>query len=226
MADALGSLIQQIVVAPAVDDGHFLGGNQIVDLACVDTGGIDHHFGKEISLGSVDQPAALHLLQTNHLGIEGKGCAVGGGIFRQGNIQTEGAHDGAAGGPESRHRIIADVGLHPNQLFPVDDPQFLDTVGNALFVELAKLGTVLFRHAQHQAAAAVIVEVQVFGQLLHKIAAPDVQLCHQASGLRIKAAVDNGGIGLAGAAADILFLFQNQDIGLIPAQLPGNGAAV
>ena len=52
-----------------------------------------------------------------------------------------------------------------------------------------------------------------------------VKLCLQGAGLRIVAAVDNAAVGAAGTAGYIVFLLQQADIQLVPAQLPCKHAA-
>ena len=106
-----------------------------------------------------------------------------------------------------------------------DDTQPLDPVGHPVLIERLQLGTVGLGQADHQAAALLVGKVQLFGQGRHQLAALDVQPGHQGAVGRVKAGVDDGAVGLGGAATDVLFLVQNQDAGLIAGQLPGDGAA-
>ena len=117
------------------------------------------------------------------------------------------------------------MGFQGEQLLPPDDPQPFHPVGYAVFVQSLQPGTACLGQADHQAAALVIGKVQLFGQGGHPFAALDVQPGHQGAVARVETGVDDGAVGLAGAAADVLLLVQDEDVRLIAGELAGNGAA-
>ena len=222
---AAGGAVQQEIVAPAGNDGHGVVGDHVVDLVGIDAGGVDNDPGLKIALDGLDLPAAVDGHDAGDFRVKLELCAVGGGILGQGVVQAEGADDGAGGGVEGRHSLVGNVGLHLDQLFPLDDAQVADTVGNAVFVELHQVGTVILGKHDDQGAVALVMDVQILGKLLHHFAALDIELGHQGAVGRVEACVDDGGIGLGGAAADVLVPVDDEDIRLLAGQFTGNGAA-
>ena len=74
-------------------------------------------------------------------------------------------------------------------------------------------------------AAAAIWEVQFTGQRLHQLAAAQIEFCHQAAVRGVEARMDDGAVGLAGAAADVLLALEHEEAALTAAEIPGDGAA-
>ena len=69
------------------------------------------------------------------------------------------------------------------------------------------------------------MDVQVLCKLFHHFAAFNVQLGHQGAVGGVEACMDDGGIGLGGAAADVLVTVDDQNVCLLAGQLTGNGTA-
>ena len=54
---------------------------------------------------------------------------------------------------------------------------------------------------------------------------PVNEFCHQAAVRGVEARMDNGAVGLAGAAADVLLALEHEEAALTAAEIPGDGAA-
>ena len=196
-----------------------------MELVGVQPGGVDHHLGLHVPLGGGHLPAAVDLLNARDLTVELELDAVAGGVLRQGEGEPEGAHDGPGGGVQGGHRLVADVGFHPDQLVPLHDAQALHPVGHAVFIQLVQRRAVVLADHDHKAAVVLIGEVQLLGQSGHQAAALHVQLGHQRAVGRVVPRVDDGAVGLGGAAAHILLPLQHQHVRPVAGHLPGNGAA-
>ncbi len=169
----------------------------------------------------VDLPTTLRKrMQSGYGCVELKPDAVFGGVFGQRIGQPERADDAAGGCPERSDGGVRDVRFHFCQLGALDDTQPLDAVGNAVFIEFFQRGAVIVAQADDKAAALLVGEIQFFGEGGHPAAALDVQACHQAAVGGVVPGVDDGAVGLRRAAADVLLLFQNQNIGVIARPSP------
>ena len=222
---AAGGTVQQEVVTTAGHDGHGVVGNHVVNLVRVDAGSVDNDLGFVIALDGLYLPAAVDLLDAGNFAVELELNAVGSCVFSQSKVQAEGADNGAGGSVQSGNSVVGDVGLHGNQLVPLNDSQAFHTVLHAVFIQLDQVGTVFLADHDDQRTVALVVEVQILGQLLHHEAALDVQLGHQRTIGGVVAGMDDGGVGLGGAAADIFCALQNQDISLLTGQFAGDGTA-
>ena len=220
-----GGTVQQEVVAAAGDDGHGVVGDHVVDLVSVNAGSIDDDLCLEVALDGLDLPAAVDLLNAGDLSVELELCAVGSSVLSQSVVQTEGADDGAGGSVQSSNSLIGDVRLHLDQLVALDDAQVADAVGNAVLVQLHQVGTVFLGQHDDQGAITLVMDIQILCQLLHHLTALNVQLCHQGAVGGVVASMDDGGICLGGAAADVLIAVDDENVSLLPGKFPGNGAA-
>ena len=225
MAYGMGLFIQQHIVSPAGKDGHGVFGHHVMQHSAVNACGIDHGAGLIGAFFGLHRPAAGDPADMGHLFVETELRSVFAGILRQRDIQPEGADNGAGGRPERSHSLSGSIGLQRKKRLPVQNLQPLYPVGNPSLVEPLQVGLLRFTEAQHDGAAALIGKVQLFRQAFHPAAARHVQLCHQSAGFRVEAGVDDGGIGLTGAAAHVLLLIQHQNVRLIAAQFPCAGAA-
>ena len=218
-------MVQQEVVAPAGGDGHGVVRHHVVQLVGIHARGVHHHPGLHIPLGGGQPPAAVHLLNAGDLGVELEFHPVAGGVLRQGEGEPEGAHDGPGGGVQGGHRLVADIGLHFDQLIPLHNAQALHPVGHAVFIQLVQGGAVVLADHDHKASVILIGEIQLLGQRGHHPAALHVQPGHERAVGRVVPRVDDGAVGLGGAAAHILLPLQHQHVRPVAGHLPGNGAA-
>ena len=111
------------------------------------------------------------------------------------------------------------------QLLAVNNAQTFHAVCFAPMQQLLQTGLVLFVKAHDQGAVAAVGEVQLVAEALHHAAAGHVELRLFRAGHGVKACVNDGGIGLAGAHAHVLALFAQGNAQVIPAQLPCCGTA-
>ena len=222
---AAGGAVQQEVIAPAGDDLHGRAACLIVELIRVQTRGVYHHLGLDVALGGVQLPAAVHGGHFQHFGVKLELRAVLGGVLGEGKGQAEGAHNAAGGGVQGGHGVVGDVRLHLLQLVLLHDAQALYPVGHAVFIQLVQGGAVLLAHAHNQAAVLLVVEVQLLGQGGHHPAALHVQFGHEGAVGGVKTGMNDGAVGLGGAAAHVLFPFHHQNVCLVAGKLPGDGTA-
>ena len=223
--EAARGAVQEEVVAPAGDDGHGIVRDHVVEPAGVNACGVDHDSGLQVASDGPDPPAALDFLDVGDLGVELELHAVAGGVLCQGVCQAEGTDNAAGGGIEGGDGPVGDVGLQGCQLLPLDDAQALHAVFDAVLVEPDQVGTVSLVQHDHERAVLAVVEVQLLAQGGHHLAPEDVELCHEGAVLGVVACVDDGGVGLGGAAADILRPLHHEDGCVLPGELPGNGTA-
>ena len=99
------------------------------------------------------------------------------------------------------------------------------TVGLAPLQQRVQTGTVRLIKAEHQRTVADEIKVQFFGQFPHQAVALHIEPGHLGAGSRVIARVDDGAVGLGGAGADVLGLFQQAGFQLIAGQLAGYGTA-
>ena len=218
-------LIQQVIFTLSGYNIQLIFRHLIMEHPCLHTGSIDNYLCFILPLVGLQLPAIFGFGDFLHLRVELKPDSIHCGILRQREIQTKGADNGTGRRPKGSNRLFGYIGFHFLQTGTVNDLQAFHTVGYTLFVECLKAGFVFLSHAQNQTAAAVIMEIQILRQLFHHFATLDIEFRHQRTIGRIIACMDNCGIRLCGTAANILFLFQNQNIRLIAAQFPGTGTA-
>ena len=206
-------VVQQEVIAAPGNDLHRVGGiHGVVQLVRMHTGGVHHQARLKAALVGLHAPAALNRGKAGDGGIKLELYAIFCGVLGKSIGQAKGADDAAGGCPQGSHRVIGNVRLHLDQLVTFDNAQALYAVGHAVFVQLYQIRAVLLAQTHHQAAALVVGKIQFFGKGRHTAAALHIQLGHQAAVGGIVACMDNGAVGLGGAAADILLLIQNQNI--------------
>ena len=206
-------VVQQEVIAAPGNDLHRVGGiHGVVQLVRMHTGGVHHQARLKAALVGLHAPAALDGGKAGDGGIKLELYAIFCGVLGKSIGQAKGADDAAGGCPHGSHRVIGNVRLHLDQLVAFDNAQALYAVGHAVFVQLYQIRAVLLAQTHHQAAALVVGKIQFFGKGRHTAAALHIQLGHQAAVGGIVACMDNGAVGLGGAAADILLLIQHQNI--------------
>ena len=220
-----GGVVQQKVVPPPRHNGHAFVADLVVQFVGVYPGSIDDAAGFQRAAVGLQPPAAVDGLHLLHFGVKLEPHAVFGGVLGKGVGQPEGADDAAGGGPEGGHHFVGNVGLHGAQFLPLHDAQPFHAVGYTVFIELFQGRAVLLTQADHQAAALFVGKIQLLGESRHHPAARYVQGGHPAAGGGVKSRVDNGAVGLAGTAADVLLFIYHQNLGFISAQLPGYRAA-
>ena len=169
--------------------------------------------------------AALPPFQALYFRVKMKLHTVHGRIFRQGDVQAEGTDNARRGRIESRIGLLRQVRLHLQQFVVVNDTKIRDAVRLSPVVECLKARHVFLGETDHQGTDAPERDIQIFCQIAHQRIAAHVELCHQTAGRGVIAGVDDGAVGLGGAAADILLLFQDADAGRAAGQLPGGGCA-
>ncbi len=176
------------------------------------TGGVHHKARLKAALVGLHAPAALDGGKAGDDGIKLELYAIFCGVLGKSISQAKGTDDAAGGCPQGSHRVIGNVRLHLDQLVAFDNAQALYAVVHAVFVQLYQIRAVLLAQTHHQAAALVVGKIQFFGKGRHTAAALHIQFGHQAAMGGIVACMDNGAVGLGGAAADILLLIQHQNI--------------
>ena len=218
-------LVQQAVIAPAGGDMNLFLADHVVELVGVHPCGIDHAAGLIGAVVGLNLPAARDGVQAGDLGVKAELHAVGGGVLRHGDVHAEGAHNTGGGGVEDAHGLFGQVGLQLEDFLPVQNQlHVLDAILDAPLIQGLQVGQGILVDTHHQGAAPVERKIQLLGQVLHHLIALHVQLGHQGSVGGVVACVNNGAVGLGGAAAHVLRLLQHTDFGLVPGQLAGGGA--
>ena len=77
-----------------------------MNVSGMDPGGIDDRPGLDGHRGRFHGPEVTGPGKPRYRGIELKFYAVGGGVFRQGDGQAEGADDGSGGGVQSCQNLL------------------------------------------------------------------------------------------------------------------------
>ena len=121
--------------------------------------------------------------------------------------------------------LIGDIRLHLDKLVSLDDAKIRDAVLPALFEQQIKAPSLLLIGADDKRSAAVERNVEISCKISHHGIALDVELCHERTRHAVVACVDDGAVCLGRTAADVLFLFEDTDAGVVAGQLPGNSAA-
>ena len=148
-----------------------------------------------------------------------------GNILCQRNGQIERADNAAGRRPERSDGVFRHVRLQLVQTLRVYDLQLLYAVFYAVFIQRAQLRQVLLGHTHNKRAVHFERKIKILRKLRHHEIAFEIHFCHQASVRGVEACVDNGAVGLGGAAAHILCLFQHQHPSLIAGQVPRDRAA-
>ena len=148
-----------------------------------------------------------------------------GNILCQRNGQIERADNAAGRRPERGDGVFRHVRLQLVQALRVHDLQLLDAVFHAVFIQRPQLRQILLGHADDERAVHFERKIKILRKLRHHEIAFEIHFCHQASVRGVEARVDNGAVGLGGAAAHILCLFQHQHPSLIAGQVPRDRAA-
>ena len=222
---AAGRAVQQEVIAAARGDRHAVVRDHVVDHVGVHARRVHDDLRLQVALVGMHNPAALNLRQARNDGVKLELDAVLRRILRQREGQAKRADDAAGRRVQRSDRVVADVRLHGHQLVALDDAQSLDAVLHAVLVQLHQVRAILLAEHDDEAAVLDVMEVQLLGQPGHDAAAFDIQLRHQAAVRRIVAGVNDGAVGLGGAAADVLLALDHEHIGLLARQLAGNRAA-
>ena len=220
-----GRLVEQAIVAAARRDMQLARADLIVQHVGVDARRVDDGACLKRAAVRLNDPMAIFGADGGDFCVKLEANAVGGGVFRQGDGQAEGTDDRAGRRPEGRDRIRRDVRLKFAQAVPLDNLKTGHAVFHAVFIERVQARSLRFRHADDEAAAAAIWEVQFTGQRLHQLAAAQIEFCHQAAVRGVEARMDDGAVGLAGAAADVLLALEHEEAALTAAQVAGDGAA-
>ena len=217
------TLVQDDVVAAGADDTVAGQAQQVGDLLCAQTCGVDHPAGADIAVLGVQIVQLVLAGDGRDLVVKEEVHAVGVCVLGQSHRVQERVHDAAVFGP---HGKLAHYGGHQlMQLCFVDHLQTGAAVDSALLHGALQLLHVLGGVAHQHLAAALEREIQFFGQLVHDMVAFHAAFCLQAAGGVCKAAVDDCRVAAAGLVADIQIFFQHGNVQLIAGQLACNGAA-
>ena len=133
--EAAGRLVDQAIVAAARRDMQLARADLIVQHVGVDARRVDNGAGLERAVVSLDVPVAVFGADGGDFCVKLEANAVGGGVFRQGDGQAEGADDRAGRRPEGRDRVRGDVRLEFAQAVALDDLEAGHAVFHAVFVE-------------------------------------------------------------------------------------------
>ena len=215
--------MQDDVVAAGADDTVAGQAQQVGDLLCAQTCGVDHPAGAHIAVLGVQVVQLVLAGDGRDLVVKEEVHAVGVCVLGQSHGVQERVHDAAVLGP---HGKLAHHGGHQlMQLFLVDHLEAGAAVDRALFHGALQLFHVLGGVAHQDLAAALEREVQLLGQLIHDLVALHAAFCLQAAGGVRKAAMHHGGVAAAGLIADIQIFLQHCNAQLVAGQLARDGAA-
>ena len=217
------ALVENDVVAAGADDPIAGQAQQVGDLFCAQTCGVDHPAGAEIAVLGVQVVQPIFPGDGRDLVVKEEVHAVGMCVLGQSYRVQEGVHDAAVLGP---HGKLAHHGRHQlMQLCFIDHFQTGAAVDSPLLHGALQLLHVLGGVAHQHLAAALEGEVQLFGQLVHDLVAFHAAFCLQAAGRICKAAMHHRRVAAAGLVADIQILFQHRNVQLVPGKFPGNRTA-
>ena len=107
----------------------------IVQHVGVDARRVDNGAGLKRAAVRLNDPMAIFGADGGDFCVKLEANAVGGGVFRQGDGQAEGADDCAGRRPEGRDRVRGDVRLKFAQAVALDDLEAGHAVFHAVFVE-------------------------------------------------------------------------------------------
>ena len=201
------ALVEDDVVAAGADDTVAGQAQQVRDLLCTQTCGVDHPAGADIAVLGVQIVQLVFAGDGRDLVVKEEVHAVGMCVLGQSHRVQERVHDAAVFGP---HGKLAHHGWHQLvQLCLVDHLKAGAAVDSALLHGALQLLHVLGGVAHQHLAATLEREVQLFGQLAHDLVAFYAALRFQAANGVGKAAVHHRGVAAAGLVADIQIFFQH-----------------
>ena len=99
-------MVHEEIFSPPGDDFHGFPGGEAVNVSGMDPGSVNDRPGLNHSRGRMDGPEVPGPGKPRYRGIELKFYAVGGGVFRQGDGQAEGADDSPGGGVQSCQNLL------------------------------------------------------------------------------------------------------------------------
>ena len=217
------ALVQDDVVAAGADDTVAGQAQQVRDLLCTQTCGVDHPAGADIAVLGVQIVQLVFAGDGRDLVVKEEVHAVGMCVLGQSHRVQERVHDAAVFGP---HGKLAHHGGHQlMQLCLVDHLQTGAAVDSTLLHGALQLLHVLGGVAHQHLAAALEREVQFLGQLVHDLVAFHAAFCLQAAGGVGKTAVHHRRVAAAGLVADVQILLQHCNAQLVAGQLARNGTA-
>ena len=220
-----GILVQQAVIAAPRRDVQLARRDHVVQHVRIDARRVDHVPRFKIAVVRVDGPEAVLPGKAGDFGVELEFHAVVERILCQRDRQIERADDAAGRGPERGDRVLRHVRLQLVQALRVHDLQLLDAVFHAVFIQRPQLRQILLGHADDERAVHFERKIQILRQLRHHKIALEVHFRHQTAVRGVEARVDDGAVGLGGAAAHVLRLFQHQHPALVARQIPRDCAA-
>ena len=217
------ALVQDDVVAAGADDTVAGQAQQVGDLLCAQTSGVDHPAGAEIAMGSMQVVQLIFPGDSLYLVVKEEVHAVGVCVLGQSHRVQERVHDAAVFGP---HGKLAHHGWHQLvQLCFIDHLKAGAAVDSALLHGALQLLHVLGGVAHQHLAATLEREVQLFGQLIHDAVAFYAALRFQAANGVGKAAVHHRRVAATGLVADIQIFFQHCNAQFVARKFACNGAA-
>ena len=217
--------VKQVELALARDDLNPVGTDHVVDGIGIDASRVHDRTAQDVTGGGVEAEAAIRAVDARHLGVKAEGDAVCNRALRHATYEAEGVGDARRRRVEGAHGLIGDVWLHLLELVALDDTQALNAVPDASVEQRLEGRSAILARTHDEGAAAVVRDPQLVAEREHEPVALDVEPCHERASLGVIARVDERGIGLRGALADVVRTFQHQDVSVASRELPGNRAA-
>ena len=121
--------------------------------------------------------------------------------------------------------MLGQIGLQSEKFLSLQNPKIRYTVFSSPLQQFRKESGILIFRADDQGTVSVKREIQLPGQSVHHLIAPDIHLCLLRAGQSVETCVNNGAVGLGGAAADILLPLDHTDGAPISGEFSGDGAS-
>ena len=189
------------------------------------TGGVEDEPALHVPLVGADPPALLRPLQAGDGVLQLQVGAVEHRRLRQGQTVLPGGADGGGGGVEHGAHLGGQVWLQAAGFFAGENLQPGHAVGLTPAEQDLQGLFVLFGEGGHKGAAPAVGHIQRRAQLSCQLCAPHVESGHQGARFRVVPGVENGGVGLGGAAGHIVGPLQHADAQLVPGQMEGRRCA-
>ena len=220
--------IEHVVLAAPRGDAHAiaLGGDEVVELVCVDPGGVDDHARSEAAFVRPYDPASAGAaIEAEDLLVESEVDAVDARALREGDGELKGVDDPRARRPQGRDRLVRDVRLEREELVSLNDAQVVDAVRDTATKKLGEPRARLVGGADDQRSDPLEVRPELLAERGHEPRALDVEPRHEATRLGVEAGVDDRRVRLGGPAADVLLALDDAGRDLEARELSSDDAA-
>ena len=202
--------VQQVVLPPDAPQRKGVGRGQIVEPVRLEAGGVEDAAGLIATGGGLQPPAATHPPDGGDAGAQMDLDSVAYGGLCQGQAVFPGGADGGGGGMERGDDLGAQAGLQGAGGGAVQQLQAGNSIAQAPGIERLQRGALPCVEGDHQGACGPIGNVQLAAQLSGQRGAADVAAGHEGAGLRVIPGMENGGVGLGGAAGHIVLPLQHR----------------